>query len=117
MVFLNNVSFAAAAAPLSCAYLEEYIMASGRSFQKLRRDIAFLGSILKETKYILLSLSPKGVLVRNKCDSFSVKVGLEDGLGCNNVKARDKWRTQSQRKIHLGSHFGLDWLKTDKFFP
>lgn len=31
----HNVSFAAAAVPLSCAYLEEYIMASGKSCQKL----------------------------------------------------------------------------------
>ena len=64
-VFWNNVSFAAAAVPLSCAYLEEYITASGKSCQKLRRDIAFLGSVLKETSYFLLSLFPKGVLVRN----------------------------------------------------
>lgn len=90
VVFWNNVSFAAAAVPLSCAYLEEYIMASGKSCQKLRRDIAFLGSVLKETSYFLLSLFPKGVLVRNKCDSFSVEEGLDDGPGCNNIKACDK---------------------------
>ena len=53
------------AVPLSCAYLEEYIMASGKSCQKLRRDIAFLGSLLKETSYFLLFLFPKGVLEIN----------------------------------------------------
>lgn len=50
---------------VNCADLEECIMALGKSWQKLRRDIAFLGSVLKETSYILLSLSPKGDLEIN----------------------------------------------------
>lgn len=63
VVFWNNVSFAAAAVPSWAVLIWEYIMKMLRKeLPKLRRDIAFLGSVLKETNYFLLSLFPKGCL-------------------------------------------------------
>ena len=59
VVFWNNVSFAAAAVSLSCAYLEEYIMASGKSCQRLRRDIHFLVLYLRKPAIFFSLFSPR----------------------------------------------------------